>query len=260
MIVRINIGVADVRAEPTHNSERVSQGLLNEAVETSLEQDGFTRVRFSDGYEGWMAAQFLSDSDETDGDGPFIVNSNIVPAFDYPDNTSRHLCYIPYGCQVYGEFVRGFLAAKTTRWGTVFIHQTHLIAKSSIAPPANAELGEIQNEAEKFLGAPYLWGGRSFFGIDCSGFVKAIMARFGQELPRDTKDQIKVGIEVGRDDICGGDLLFFPRHVALALSGELFIHSSRFNGGVSYNSLNRESPQYNPGLAQTLVAVKRILA
>jgi cell wall-associated NlpC family hydrolase len=116
----------------------------------------------------------------------------------------------------------------------------------------------LLNEAEKFLGAPYLWGGRSFFGIDCSGFVQTIVRRFGVELPRDTKDQIKCGEEIKRDQIHLGDLLFFPRHVALAISKMDFIHSSSSNGGVAFNSLDPANKIYSRHLDESFKTARRI--
>ncbi len=258
MIARVNIGVADVRAEPKSRSERVSQGLFNEIVEIIGEAPSFSQVRFADKYEGWMGRQFLTPYKEFSSEGPLIVQAGIATVYNNPDMASRKTCYIPYGCRLYGRMIRDFLEMQTERWGNVYIQQLDLIDESNTAPLSGAESDDIVIEAEKFLGVPYLWGGRSFFGLDCSGFVKLIYSRFACELPRDTKDQIKTGIETPRNEIRRGDLLFFPRHVALAISDTLFIHSSRSNGGVAYNSLNPDDKGYREDLDKSFKMARRI--
>ena len=260
MIARVNICVADVRAEPNNRSERVSQGLLNEIVQVLGEAPSFSMVRFSDGYKGWIAHQFLCPHDKFPGDGPYIVQANIASAYDKPDISSRPIARIPYGCCLYGEMADGFLEMPTERWGSLYVEQINLLEKSEIAPLENLMSDKIVIEAEKFLGVPYLWGGRSFFGTDCSGYVKAIFARFARELPRDTKEQIKAGTEVGRKDFRRGDLLFFPGHVALAITNTLFIHSSRLNGGVAYNSFDSKESNYRADLDKSFKTARRLLA
>ena len=173
---------------------------------------------------------------------------------------SRKLTYIPYGSHLYGKFVPGYLEISSERYGKFFICGADLIEKPAIYSPNDLESREIVQEAEKFLGVPYLWGGRSLFGLDCSGFVGLIAARFGLSLPRDSKEQINEGKAISRKDVRSGDLLFFPGHVALAISNDLFIHSSRGNGGVAYNSLDSKSPIYHQTLDKSLVAARRIFA
>jgi len=258
MTARVNISVADVRAEPNNRSERVSQGLLNEIVDVIGDAPSFSMVRFSDGYEGWIANQFLNPHDKFSGDGPHIVQANIASAYEKPDISWRAIAHIPYGCCLYGEMAGDFLEMRTERWGNLYVDRINLIEKSEIAPPESLMSDEIVIEAEKFLGVPYLWGGRSFFGFDCSGYVKAIFARFAKELPRDTKYQIKTGTEVKRDDVRRGDLLFFPGHVALAITNTLFIHSSRQNGGVAYNSLDSRNRNYRGDLDKSFKTARRV--
>jgi len=256
----VNANVADLRIKPSHRSERTSQGLFDEIVEIKDEIDQFFCIEFNDGYQGWMAKQFLTENAPFDGDGPYIIDSNIAPAYAGPNISARRLTNLPYGCQVYGKMNQGFLNAETARWGAIFVPKEDLIDKNAMVAPRRIGSEEIAREADKFLGAPYLWGGRSFFGFDCSGFVKAIAARFGIELPRDSKDQMKVGLEIGRDDVRAGDLLFFKRHVALAIFKDLFIHCSRGNGGVDFNSLSPVNPRYSANLDKAFITARRIFS
>ncbi len=259
MTGRVNINVADVLAEPKYRSERISQALFYEPVGIIDETEGFLKIKSWDDYEGWTARQFISEHKDFEGEGPFIVSSNLAPAFERAEANSRRLVSIPYGCELYGEQKGDFLLVRSERYGDIYMRITEFTGPYDINRHPRLDAADLVGEAEKFLGSPYLWGGRSFFGIDCSGFVQAIMKRFGIALPRDTKDQIDVGAEVKREDIRAGDRLYFPRHVTLAVSDTLMIHSSTSNGGVSYNSLDSESPVYSRHYDESLIVVRRTL-
>lgn len=259
MIARININIADVYRDVSPNSERISQGLFNEAVEILEVAEKLTRIRFPDGYEGWIRNQFISKANNYSSDHIFIIDAATAPAFERPEVYSRRMTFLPYGSLLYGEMTGDYMEVSSERYGALFIHGSDLIFKGELTFSASPSKEHIIYEAEKFLGTPYLWGGRSFFGMDCSGFVKAIMQRFGIELPRDTKDQINVGRDVTREKIQPGDLLFFPRHVALATSSDMYIHCSSSNGGVAYNSLDPQNPMYDKSLSESFINAKRVL-
>jgi cell wall-associated NlpC family hydrolase len=258
MICSININVADVREKPSNRSERISQGLFNENVLIIEKGEAFSRVRFPDGYSGWIGNQFLSQSSDSQKDEQFFVLALFTTGHERPDVVSRKKTILPFACRLSGEVDSGFLKVLSKRYGEIFVPEGDLAEKSSLATPADVESEDIMIEAEKFLGVPYLWGGRTSFGVDCSGYVKAIFARFGIELPRDTKEQIGAGKEIPRAEIKRGDLLFFPRHVALAVSKNLIIHSSRKNGGVAYNSFDHASDIYNADLDKSFITAQRI--
>ncbi|UCC80541.1 MAG: C40 family peptidase [Candidatus Zixiibacteriota bacterium] len=258
MISRININIADVRAEPRFQSERTSQALFNETVEVLDEKDGYLKAKSRDGYIGWIASRFTSEKIENQSEKTYLVTSNLAVGFASPDINSARIVYLPYGCRLYGEEEGEFLRLLTERYGEIYVPLSEAVGLTSPIEPRRPDRSILIAEAEKFLSAPYLWGGRSFFGIDCSGFVQTIMRRFGWELPRDTKDQIGCGTEVERESIQYGHLLFFPRHVVLATSNVEFIHSSSGNGGVAYNSLDRKSPAYSEYFYKEFKTARRI--
>lgn len=259
MIARVNINVADIRREAQFHTERTSQALLNELVDVLQEKAGYCRVRTWDQYEGWIAKQFLTGHDNFDGQGPFTVVSNLASAFENADPASRRMASIPYGCQLFGTDLGEYLETSSERYGDTYIKRSDLSGPDDISKEYSSKADDLTMEAEKFLGAPYLWAGRTFFGVDCSGFAQIIMKRFGILLPRDTKDQIRHGQEVKREEIRAGDLLFFPRHVTLAVSWNLMIHSSLSNGGVAYNSFDPKSPVYSEYLDESFIAARRVL-
>lgn len=103
--------------------------------------------------------------------------------------------------------------------------------------------------AARFLGAPYLWGGRSGFGLDCSGLVQLSMMMTGAKVLRDTDMQrASVGTEVGGDELRRGDLVFWKGHVAIMVDAGMMIHSSGFTMDVSHERLadavKRIEPMY----------------
>lgn len=259
MIVRVNINVTDINSEPESCSERLSQALFNELLEVIDKKDGYYRVKSWDNYKGWIAAQFTIEHNGFSGSDCGIVVSNLASGFMEPDEYSTRIAFIPYGCSLYGSFESGFLKISSERYGEIYVKDSDLI-KTDINQSKNLYSSEsLITEAEKFLSVPYLWGGRSSFGIDCSGFVQTIFRRFGVDLPRDSNDQIKCGTEIKRGKIEFGDLLFFPRHVALAVSDTRYIHSSSGNGGVAYNSFDRDSKEYNQYLEESFVCARRIV-
>jgi cell wall-associated NlpC family hydrolase len=108
----------------------------------------------------------------------------------------------------------------------------------SVAPPAR--FGGAVGVAMQYLGTPYVWGGSSPGGFDCSGFVMYVYAQVGVYLPHLAADQYNYGTPVSRDELAPGDLVFFDGlgHVGIYIGGDQFIHSPHTGDVVKISSLN----------------------
>lgn len=260
----VTTNLLDLRAKPDHTAERASQLRFGQPVVTTSTKNGFVRVRQPDGYTGWVDRRFLSEVKQSAFDRwPSVVNAVVSSAKGAPclgpDGKS-----IPPHLLLYGTLVRtgrirnGYTQLMLPFAADMFVKSSHLRSISRITA-SNLTGRRLLAEACKFLGVPYLWGGVSPLGFDCSGFVQTLLARFGISVPRDTGQQIGVGSKVERDRIRIGDLLFFDRHVALATSSSRILHASRGGGGVRINSLIRSDPDYRADLDRDYKTARRLI-
>ena len=144
------------------------------------------------------------------------------------------------------------------------------IFPAALRPMSFPSRGEAMCEtASRWLGAPYLWGGVTMGGVDCSGFVQAVHRLHGATLPRDSDQQSRSGAEVdpGEDfsRLRAGDLLFFAEdsggrvtHVTMSTGGSQIIHSSLGNGGVARNDMMGRR-NYERELRRIFVCARRMI-
>ena len=242
----VSIPVADMRTSADHRSERVSQALYGHLV-TTLEASGdFVLCEADDGYRGWIGRSYLAPAPQ--GMNNLCIVTSLFAVFDR-ENTSGRLT-LPYGARIVsggGDLFYDLDGAELTLiFGRVNIEE---------AVSLNVALAE----AHAFVSVPYLWGGASTFGFDCSGFTQAIYRRAGVKLPRDSKDQAMVGREIALAESLSGDLIFFPGHVAIHLGQRMILHSSRLRGMIAIDSLDAEHPQYRADLDGKVTGVRRVI-
>lgn len=255
----VNVNIADLKKEPERRAERVSQAFYNEPVEVMESKNNYSKIRQQDGYEGWIRSYYLDEADSRQIDPGYVVISALAPAYQQPNVDSGRKTMIPYESELGGEVIGGFLRVDSGRYGVIYFSLSDLDRAGGDTGTLKVDSASVCREAGKFIGSPYLWGGKSFFGIDCSGLTQIVMKRFGIELKRDSKDQMTQGREIPRDSVRAGDLLFFPHHVGLAVTKDLMIHSTGRNGGVAYNSLNPNSPIYSEYHDKNFIMARRML-
>ena len=125
--------------------------------------------------------------------------------------------------------------------------------EAAVLPPAR--YGGVVDIAMQYLGIPYVWGGASPSGFDCSGFVAYVFAQMGVSLPHHAASQYSYGIAVSSDQLEPGDLVFFDGlgHVGIYIGGGMFIHSPHTGDVVKISSLS------DSWYAATFVGARRIL-
>lgn len=238
-----SVPVAPLRREPSHRSEMISQLLFGEkTVLLETDKDGWQLIRGKfDNYEGWIQREQLLPIDEHKyNKSDKILTADWVNEIDF----NGYNMYIPMGCSL-SAFGNGL-----TPWNKNTVKFKGVAWNSE-----GAEISEkiLRQTAYKFLNTPYLWGGKSVFGIDCSGYTQSIYKFFNETIPRDACQQVELGetVDFLQEASCG-DLAFFDNeegiivHVGILLNSNEIIHASakvRIDKIDSQGIINRETKE-----------------
>ena len=245
-----SVPVAPLRKEPAHRSEMVSQVLFGELIEILEYSGDFIFIKNAyDAYTGWcqrsqltILTNSIQPPEQEILTNHFINtaifrNTPIHLPIGVPINTWHAIPEIPFS-----------ITEKTITAGTVPFTESAIIAHTN-----------------NYRNVPYLWGGKSAFGIDCSGFTQQVFRYFGKKIPRDSGDQSLLGEHVGfLAEVIAGDLAFFDNaegtitHVGILLNNDTIIHASgklRIDTIDQWGIINRETQQRT----HTLRIIKRFL-
>lgn len=221
----ISFSVADIRVEPRFRSERDSQLVYGEEVRILSESEDYAYIEGPDRLKGYVLKTLLSE-------GPprkykirrnFRAKRMIFPFGSYvcDDDVSEH------------DIPDDLIVKLDTKFRTASL-------------------------SHEFLGVPYLWGGTSDLGYDCSGFTQRLFRFNNTEIPRNADWQRDNSVTVSSfDDATEGDLVFFEGHVALYLGNRLIIHANLHDGGVSYTDLS-DGKEYSKMLMKIFEKIGRI--
>ena len=216
---------ASLRAEPSDDAPQDSELLFGETVAVYERVDGWAWVQAdNDRYVGYVHEDVLDDIPEADA--RVIVPA--APLLTAPDVKSPLQGLMPMGAQ----FTRGETVGDYVEFGEgAFVYAAHVAPLDFRAP-------DFVAVAERFLNAPYVWGGKSVSGIDCSGLVQVALQAAGKECPRDTDMQAAgLGRAVALSDVKRGDLVFWKGHVGILLDVTRLLHANAFHMMVAAEPL-----------------------
>ena len=215
MMMSSVLPAAVLRGTPSPDAEQTSELLYGEGF-ALLDLTGGWAWGYSlaDHYVGYLAADAL---------GAPIAPTHRVAATEAifhsaPDAASGGSAVLPMGALVMGEIAGEWLAT------------AHGYLPLGALVDADSQVDDAAAVAEAMIGAPYLFGGRTKRGIDCSGLVQLAWAAAGVQLPRDSDLQLAAlgaDKDVAQGDLQRGDLIFFPGHVGIMADADTIIHSSR---------------------------------
>ncbi|MCO5732772.1 NlpC/P60 family protein [Rhizobium sp. SSA_523] len=214
----ICVPVAQLRPRPDAASNIDTQLLWGETVRVFDRQDGWAWVQAEiDSYVGYLPEAELQT--------PVEASHWITAArsFVYPEAELRR---VPLQALSMGSRVRVVGEAETRGTRYAVLDTGGAIIAGHCRPIGTAPDKDYVRLAALFLETPYLWGGRSGFGIDCSGLVQLAAMMAGHAIPRDSDMQAGFGMDIGRADLRRGDLVFWKGHVAIMEDEATILHAN----------------------------------
>ncbi|HEY1350251.1 MAG TPA: NlpC/P60 family protein [Ktedonobacteraceae bacterium] len=269
-------GVADVRREPADSAERVTQALLNMPVYAAEPEGEWVAVKLVD-YAGWMRsgdlaapipASFCQVGEHCATPLPMVAVVTAAHTLLYEDPQDEQSCGTAYLSTrlpaldvTHVARVAVALPGERVAW----IERTALALRQSTLPYPRQGVQAVLACARSLQGVPYLWGGVSWQGLDCSGFVQLCYRMGGYFLPRDADQQdgfLYHALE--RSCLRAGDLIFFGArqitHVGLALNDHEYIHAEgQHYQRVLVNSFLARDTHYYPRLDEIVRSIKRVV-
>jgi len=238
----IGVGRASLRVRPSDDAARDSELLFGETFTVYDCKDGWAWGQAAnDLYVGYVREVALTK--------PFAVEAKvsalIAPVFAAADLKTSVRDLLPMNAAVpvaarEGDYVNV---------GVGFVHQRHLALETE---------KDFVTIAEHFLGMPYVWGGKTAAGLDCSGLIQTALQAVGKAAPRDTDMMEKaLGEEIALGAVRRGDLVFWKGHMGVMLDEKRLLHANAFHMMVAIEPLADAIPRID-GVAGPVTSVKRL--
>jgi cell wall-associated NlpC family hydrolase len=257
--LRVRAPESPVRKQPSASARLETEALCGEAVKVfETTSDGWVWVQLvRDSYVGWMPR---ADLGELGHPPTHRIAALRTFAFAEPDIKSPPLAALPFGAEIAAI---GEAEDKNARYALIApkgaVVMQHLAALDIREPDFTAV-------AERFLGVPYLWGGKTALGLDCSGLVQIALQSAGTAAPRDTDMQeralgqalpLDAASEEGWPQLRRGDLVFSPGHVGIMRDATTLLHANAHHMAVASEPLDAALARLRKK-GDSVTAVKRI--
>ncbi len=267
----VTISVANIRRLPVFQSELLNQTLLGTIVAFYEFQNDFYYIQNHDGHWGWINKHSLREITAEEAqqwlqEEKIFITANYATVHQTPDTHSPVLTDLVPTITLPLLRVDEHMAEVRLPDGRSGFVPRSAFRLASEQQQIEATPDNILKFARQFLGIPYLWGGTSSKGFDCSGFVQTVFRMVNVSLPRDSGQMFHVGKQVGsgkeEQGLIPGDLLFFGKsrrrinHVAIYMGEGRYIHA---RGKVTVNSIRSTDPLFEPYLFDLIVEARRVL-
>ncbi len=272
----ITLSVANIRSEPKHSAELATQALLGTPVKVLKQEGSWYLIQTPDKYISWVDAAGIQLMDQSELNS-YLEKEKVVfhsiYGFIHSDTSEQ---------EVVADLVAGNILSVMENLGSHakvvlpdgrkgVVRQADLIDFETWKSSRELSSTRLISTAKSMMGVPYLWGGTSVKGLDCSGFTKTIYYLNGQVIPRDASQQIHEGEEIDKDknweNLEVGDLLFFGEkangdkkerviHVGMWIGDNSFIHS---RGRVRISSFDPNDEAYDEYELNRYLRTKRVI-
>ncbi|TVZ16126.1 C40 family peptidase [Maribacter sp. MAR_2009_72] len=272
----VNISAANLRSSPKHSAELATQAIMGTTVKVLKKEGSWYLVQTPDQYLAWVDAGGIVLMNEADlnqwtNSNKIIVTNTYAHAIDTANGTNRISDLVAGSLLKLLEMDSGNYKVQFPDGRTAFVPMTE--AQEYNVWLRNLNVGEeaLVETSKTLMGVPYLWGGTSTKGLDCSGFTKTIYFLNGMVIPRDASQQVHTGSSVDSlanfNTLRKGDLLFFGKkatdstaekvvHVGMWIGDQQFIHSSDM---VRVSSVDENAQNYDAYNVGRYLRSKRLL-